>query len=306
MQEKSQTDFNLTGIVAELYNVYNNFCQLINNYSNQYIENSITFIEFQSYTCSNSVATSYNQASVLFEAGLDQLLAFIKTIKEPTQTIAPYSCAREIIESSALASWLFDPKIVVAERVARGFAFQYQGLDQLKKFEQSLDDERKEERTNSVIAQIENTEAIALSQGFQELRGQGKRTGIGRIMPSSTEIIRDTMDEEATYRLLSAIIHGHQWALHHLSFRSVNSEDLAIDENEIFVGPVFEKYLSVEMISFLCQEVFICLARPIWYKYQLFGWNRDQLKEILDQASNVIKAEDKLQFWKLDGERNNT
>lgn len=301
MQEKSQPDFDLTGIDTELCNVYNEFCQLINNHSNQYIEDSITFTEFQSYSCPNSVATSYNQASVLFEAGLDQLLAFIKTIKEPTQTIAPFTCARAIIESSALASWLFDPKIGVAERVARGFAFQYQGLDQQKKFVQSLDDEKKEERTNFAIAQIENTEAIALNQGFQVLRDRDKRTGIGKIMPGSTEIIRDTMDKESTYRLLSAIIHGHQWALHHLSFRTVNSEDLAFDKNVTFVGPVIEKYLSVDAKSFLCQEVFICLARPIWYKYELFGWNRDQLRGILDKTSNVIKVKEELRFWKLDG-----
>ena len=55
---------------------------------------------------------------------------------------------------------------------------------------------------------------------------KGKRLGIGQKMPSATEVVKLMLDEEEMYRLLSAVTHGHDWAIRGLGFSPVLEGDL--------------------------------------------------------------------------------
>jgi hypothetical protein len=53
-------------------------------------------------------------------------------------------------------------------------------------------------------------EQDALSLGYQKfIDKKGDVNGIARRMPTITQLISQTLDEEPAYRLLSAVAHGH-------------------------------------------------------------------------------------------------
>jgi len=60
----------------------------------------------------------------------------------------------------------------------------------------------------------------ARKEGLDPIKNRNdKIIGIGHTMPSVTELIRSELDEESTYRLLSAITHAHPFAFNQLGFR---------------------------------------------------------------------------------------
>jgi hypothetical protein len=290
-------DFDLANLIKELGNLHDSVAQLLDSQNLRPIENSQAFMEATTYRRSESVWTAYSMGNGLFELVADQLMAFTKTITEPIQTIAPWTCVRALIEASALASWILDPKIDANDRVQRSFALRYEGLIQEKKYIQSLGIS-----TEKVTAQIDKVEQVSLGLGFPKIINSrnGERDGIGQKYTSITDIITKNLNKESEYRLLSAMAHGHHWAYQILGFQKINTgnEVFFENENQPVVVFAFEKYMSPEAIMHLCQEAVICFARPIWYKCQLFGWDQDQLKNILNKASNAVGIEQEdLRFW---------
>ena len=242
--------------------------------------------------------TAYSQGTIQLEVSADQMMAFAKTITEPTLSIAPWTCVRAIIESSSLASWLLSPSIDAATRVMRSFAFRYEGLSQQIKFLRSIHDEI---NMNKTIARIDKVEQVAMSQGFPKVVDKnGRRIGIGQVMPAITEIVQQTLEEEDTYRILSAQAHAHPWALQQLSFRRVASEDEIFSEtrDEIVVIRAFEKYFSLESSIYLCHKAIICFAKPVWNKFLLFGWDQKNLQDIFDNSFDVFHVKGDQRFWR--------
>ena len=90
--------------------------------------------EIKSFSRPQSVHTAQSQAWILVEVTSDQLTAFIKTVTDPVETIAPYTCVRSLLEGAALACWLFDPAIDVADRIARSMSFRYEGMLQQQRW----------------------------------------------------------------------------------------------------------------------------------------------------------------------------
>src|SRR4051812_26499260 len=50
--------------------------------------------------------TAYYQGRFLIESAVEHLAAFESMLNEPTQTIAPWTCVRAILEASAVSAWL--------------------------------------------------------------------------------------------------------------------------------------------------------------------------------------------------------
>jgi len=242
---------------------------------------SIASTELQGFSRPDSVLAAYSQGSLLIEVAADHLIGFLKAFTEPAQSIAPWTIARSVLEASALASWLLDTKIDTHARVKRSFAFRYEGLIQQQKFTQvsGLKTE-----VAKVEKRIEEVEELAESLGFVKLRSdKGKRTGIAQIMPSVTEIVRDTLNEEANYRLYSAMAHAHHWAYLELGFRKAGKNDFR--ENQVVL---MEKYLSSNTIWWLCSNVIHYFVKPIKYKCELFGWDLQQLNTTIDNVYREV------------------
>jgi hypothetical protein len=226
----------------------------------------------------------------LIEVAADHLIAVTKTLTEPAQTVAPWTTARAVLEASALSCWLLDTKITARVRVGRSLSFRYEGLIQQKKFVKAIGHRVK---TADVNLRIEEVEAMAESIGFAKLRSnKSNRTGIGQIMPSVTEIIRDTLQEEANYRLFSAMAHAHPWAYTQLSFKKAG--ETGFMNNKVFF---MEKHIPLEAVLLLCGFVARCLAQPIKHQCELYGWNTARLNVILDDAFHKIGIRLGSELW---------
>jgi hypothetical protein len=249
----------------------------LNECGHQPSQPSIATKELSAFREPEFIKTVYAQGTVLIEVAADHLVAFTRTITEPVQTMAPWTCVRAIIESSALASWLFDPGIDVRTRVQRSFAFRYEGLRQQEKFGRVSGNE--DDVKKAIKQRIDVVEAAALKLGFNQVKsGRGKRIGIAQQMPSVTRVVDEVLGEEATYRLLSAIAHAHPWALQQSSYRKSDSkDDLLLKKN---LEPFAVAYLSIKAAD--------SFSKPVWYKCQLFGWDVKRLELIFSSAYDSL------------------
>jgi len=258
-------------MVSELQNLHDITGQLLNEFGLEPFSGSMASLELRDFQRPKSVKTVYAQGSLLIEVAADHVIEFTKTVTEPVQTIAPYTCVRAVVEASAIASWLLDPSIDMKTRVSRSFAFQYEGLIQQAKYGQSLG---LDSDANKVQVRIDEMEKISLGIGFPRvLNEKGKRIGIAQKMPSITEIVNSELGEESTFRLLSAIVHAHHWALVQLSFKKAQEEE-----------PIIEKHLNPLSVSWLCFKVAKVFVRPVWYKCLLFGWDSGKLVACLETS----------------------
>jgi hypothetical protein len=77
------------------------------------------------------------------------------------------------------------------------------------------------------------------------------------------------------YRLLSAVVHGHFWAVRQLGFSKIN------DDNDRASGMVgLEKAIAPTTLLFICKKVGEGFSSAILRKTRLFGCESDRLKEV--------------------------
>jgi hypothetical protein len=248
------------------------------------ISNSPATKELQDFKRPKSLFTAYRQGSSLIDVAADHLIAFTKTITEPAQSIAPWTIARSVLEASALSSWLLDTKINAHERVKRSLALRYEGLSQQAKFVQSIG-----QSPEIVNKRIDEMELIAEGLGFSKLLNKkDERIGIGQIMPTITEIIRDTLNEVSQFRLYSAMAHSHFWAYGQLSYRIV--DEMSSQDND---AVLIEKHLSLESVWLLCGSVARYFSQPIRYKCELFGFDLGAINTIIGDVFKGIGVRQK-------------
>ena len=70
-----------------------------------------------------------------------------------------------------------------------------------------------------VTRRLGELEELASTPGYPPvLDRKGNRIGAGSRVPPVTELAQASLGEGAMYRLLSAVAHGHLWAIQQLSF----------------------------------------------------------------------------------------
>lgn len=227
------------------------------------------------------------------EIAADHLTAFLKTLAEPVETIAPWTCVRALLEMSALASWFLDSTIDMRERVARGFAHRFEGLTEQAKFSKSADLDSATARKR-----IDKVEADAIALGYARvLDRKGNRIGIARKMPSATQLIAEVHNQEETYRLLSAFAHGHPWAIQTVSFQLVPNKKVEPAGDGIQLH-VIQKTVSLNATAFLALLAAEVFSRPFWHQCIYYGWDRNLLKDVLERNFDQIGVNDKKRFWR--------
>jgi len=209
-------------MVTALIGLHNELGRFINAQQPQPSPNSRAAREWDHFPHVESLKTAYSQGGLLIEVAADQMIAFTKTVTEPAQTIAPWTCVRSLIEAASLAVWLLDPDIEPRIRVQRSLAFRYEGLEQQQKIAKAAGDESSRRKIDK---RLETTRDIARKLGISEGKSnKAQRHGIGQEMPTITNLIKNTLDEEVAYRLFSALAHAHSWALIQVSFQRTKSE----------------------------------------------------------------------------------
>jgi hypothetical protein len=196
------------------------------------------------------VETAFSQGTMLIIVTADQAMACKKTLSSPMETFAPWTSGRAALEASALGCWLNDLNIDRATRIQRSLAFRYEGLVQQQKYLRAIGETG---RVKAVQNRIEKVEQDAVALGYPRLRDRNKRrTGVGVVMPSVTNVITNTLGKEESYRLFSGVAHAHFWALNTVGLHPVPDHVLA--EAGISVPPegiFLEQGPKPELVAYL-------------------------------------------------------
>jgi hypothetical protein len=121
-----------------LFGFYDALGRFTQEHGFKYTDASQAATELASMSSSESLVTGMSIANHLIESGGEHVTAFAKTITEPMEPIACWTCVRSMLETCSLAAWLLDPAIDARTRVARIFALRYEGLEQQLKFGNDL------------------------------------------------------------------------------------------------------------------------------------------------------------------------
>ena len=94
--------------------------------------------ELAVYPRAESLYTVTAIGTMLLEFVAEHVSVLVKAMTEPVETIACWTCVRSMLESSAIAAWLFDPRIDAQKRVGRAYAYRYEGLEQQEKLGRAM------------------------------------------------------------------------------------------------------------------------------------------------------------------------
>ena len=232
----------------------------------------------------------------LIDSGGQNLVTFAQSTTEPIAPIAGWCCIRATLESCALAAWILDPNINYKQRIERVFAFRFEGMNQQLKFAHAVPSYREYvRRIEKEISQIEET---AVDMGFAKVEDRhGKRIGIAQIMPSATELIDNTLNEAAAYRILSSVSHGHTWAITRLCYVSDSKEGSQLAIGGIPVNYI-KKDIHVDRTAWLGFIGAKALSRVVWYEFTLRGRSKQELTGLLERTFDLLRAPLDSRFWR--------
>lgn len=277
-----------------------NIASLSRKYGSQPITGSKAFAEQGSHSHPEYLASAWGIGNVLIEHAGEHVSAFVKTqVQEPIEVIASWTCVRSMLEACAICIWLLDPTINSHERIKRSFAHRYEGMDQQKKYGKSIKISSGE--LAKLEKRIDDLEQIALELGYSPVEGtkgrlKGQRIGIGQVMLNATELIGMTLGEEQMYRLLSAVAHGHHWAILRLCYENKDA-DPTVDINGIPSIALRKKYY-LNGTALLGLIAFRSFAKSLWNQAQYFGWPLLEFEEQLEITADALDMTVKTRFWR--------
>jgi hypothetical protein len=277
----------LTEMLGELHG---DIVDYIAIYNNQPAITSPAIIELGDSRYHKAIGNAYSQSGLLLLMASDQLIALTRTLGELSLTIAPWMCVRALLELTAVASWLVDPCIGVRERAERSYALRFEGLWQQKQFAEAA-----KEDAAPYVQLIENLAAAAAAVGISTNRqNNGKRKVIGDGWKTFTSLVALMLDEEANYRLFSAMTHGHAWAASQLGFHieaGGAASPLAVSDSV----PI-TKVLPPGGAASLCVVAAKNFSQLVRYKAQLFGWDGNRLADVvLPRMTAIIEIHHRAQ-----------
>lgn len=115
-------------------------------------------------------------------------------------------------------------------------------------------------------------------------------------MPNATEMIKLMLDEEHAYRLLSAVAHGHIWAIRQLGFAQAGATFVGPDG--VSMTPMLKHSGTLEGYTYLAVRAAKSFARPLWNQCQYFGWDEARLKALLDSVYDEFRGSVNIRFWR--------
>jgi hypothetical protein len=216
-----------------------------------------------------------SQVWILWEASSDHVLAAIKTLSEPVQTIAPFGCVRAAMEVAARSCWILDPSIDYKRRLARSFALEWKGLDEYSKLTRESPksaDERLQER-------YEYFKKKTLEYKLPK-----------ESLPSATDLICNIFGDRSYYRVSSAVTHGQIWALMEVGYIQRNHDH----ENGLMY---LHEAVKPNLLMYLIALALEALGRPTWALAFYVGMDRMTIMNVLDKAYDKLQMSRNRRFW---------
>src|ERR1700731_3249610 len=117
-------------------------------------------------------------------------------------------------------------------------------------------------------ARIDAVEQIVLNLGYpKSVDKNKKRDGFVERMPTATKMIKMMLNDEMNYRLLSAVAHGHSWAIRGLGWSSFGPD---VNVGGVALTP-FQKAVNADAIAIMGLCAAKPLLRPLWSHCRYFG-----------------------------------
>jgi hypothetical protein len=243
-------------------------------------------LERRNYTTPELVSHAHSCGFMSLESADDHLVAYLRAYQSPATTLAPWTCLRGLLEVVAVAVWLLDPSIDAETRVKRHFAFRYEGFDQQRKMLQEVGNS-----LTSLEARIDTVERQALALGFAPMvDGKGRRYGIGQQWPGITMLIGQVLGSKRkeNYRLLSAIAHGHHWAIHQVGYQ--------IDRTS--GAPVGTKHVHPDAVAWSAIVAAGAMADGLGSLWKLYGWDWNELVNLLEETYDMGGYGNQARTWR--------
>lgn len=250
-------------------------------------EGSLASVERATFPRPEMIVATWSTANQLIEFGGEHLSAFVTAITEPVATIACWTCVRCMLEPCAIAGWLSDPSIDVRTRVGRMLAHQRKGLEEQRKILAAA--KKDVSAVNKRITQVEDN---AFSLGYRAI-GKDGRDRIIHEMPVATTSVAATLDQEVMFRLLSAVAHGHSFAIDKLSYRRIPDAR----KSELLGVPIvpMEKGLPRTGPNGLAACAVAALAKPVLNRCRYLGWDEAPLLDVFDRTFTPLSEPP---FWR--------
>lgn len=254
--------------------------------------------ELSESTCLKSVATPLSIANLLIESSCEHLSVFIRACSNPVEAMACYTCIRSMLESCAIASWLLSPELSADQRIGRSLAIRYSGLVQQLKYARSKKQAVNDGADETIQSRIDEIEELAKSLGFDRIVDRnGRLAGVAYRMPSATDLIQSELNQESQYRLLSAVAHGHAWAITELGYEPDPEVGAEMLDGRIPVQAMRKKAF-VDGLAYLCLTGSEALARPVVSQHAYLGLDMQPLEALLDKCYDELGVVESQRFWR--------
>jgi len=221
------------------------------------------------------VRTAFGQSLLLCESASEHIAAATNSLKEPAQILACFSCVRTATEVASLSWWLMDPALDYVERISRSLALRRKGLDEQRRLLR------------------ENPEADrGHIPGRYAAIDEGVRTfGLSVVqVPPATDLVARTFGDRTYYRLGSAVVHGHAWALMQVGFVRT--------EHDAGAGIVpLQKKAKPQVLVYLLMLGLEALGRPLWASTRYAGGDYTAIEGLLGAAYRDLRIAQANWFW---------
>lgn len=249
--------------------------------------------DIRSFPRPESVRTAFSQAAQSFISATDYFEALDALVRMKRFAVAPWSCARGMVESSAICTWLLEMNIGPKERVSRSLSLRYAALREQEKMARYDADSGK---LRDIGERIETIENIAIALGFEVLRDakrKNRRTGIGQVKPSITALVERQFSGENIYRIFSGMAHSDYTSLTTFSFVKSDSNG---SEGALLVRAV-PTDIQAEIVKFAAKVY----AKCVWLQTIQFGFDAAEMAILLEELYDQLKLPDTDadRFWRL-------
>ena len=277
---------------ASLQNFHAQFGKIFRQYENNPIDGSPAHNERENFPDKKLIIESQNRGLYSIEFAADHLLAMTKSIDT---NIAFFTLARGTLESAALALWFLDITVDDTVRCGRFLNSRYEELKAKDKFLDASGGAAEPDKINTLF-----TRAVAL--GYQEnTNAAGDRVGIGHpatgngnlYFPKITNLIGTTLNQKDTYSILSGVAHGFVWATSVMGFETI---EIKVDETTTI--KVFSKEITPKTIFYAFLKVFPAFARSTFALWELYGWDKEELKALYEKTFDELLINDAQKFWR--------
>jgi hypothetical protein len=254
------------------------------------VDDSPAATEIRSFIRPESVQTAFSQAVQSFISATDYFEALDTLVSIGNFAIAPWSCARGMIEASAISTWLFEMGIGPKERVSRSLSLRYATLREQEKMARY---DVNSNKVQEIRERIESVEKLAIDLGFPVLRDKkGQRIGIAQIKPNMTTLIEKQFKGENLYRMFSGMAHSDYISLTALSFIKTGLESRR--------GALLTRAVPTEIQSALVSQAAMIYAKCAWLRTIQFGFDAARVTVLLEELYDDLNVADTNndRFWR--------